>query len=139
MDKINRIVYFLIIISLTALSSCKKDDSTNSTTSVDQIVTTGTWRVSYFVESTEDKTSDFTGYTFSFNTNGELVALNSGVNTTGNWGWDDSSSKFHISIGTNKPLSDLTDDWLILEKTTSLIKLKDDNPTKNELLNFSRN
>jgi len=139
MNNINRIVYFLMIISLTALSSCKKDDSTNSTTSVDQIVTTGIWRVSYFAESNEDKTSDFTGYTFSFNSNGELVASNSGINATGTWGWDDSSNKLHISIGTSKPLSDLTDDWLILEKTASLIKLKNDNSSKNELLNFSRN
>ena len=139
MKNINRTLFFLGIISLAAISSCKKDDSTDPTSNIVQIVTTGTWRITYFVEPNEDKTNDFTGYTFSFNSNGQLIATLSGVNTTGSWAWDDSSSKFHISIGNSKPLSDLTDDWLILEKTENLIRLKNDNPTKNELLNFTRN
>jgi hypothetical protein len=138
MKNINRIVFVLVLISIVSLSSCEKDKSSTSS-SVTQIVTTGTWRVSYFIESNEDKTGDFSGYTFTFNSNGQLIATLSGANTTGSWGWDDSSSKMNISIGSSKPLSDLTDDWLVVEKTETLIKLKNDNPSKYELLNFSRN
>lgn len=138
MKLISNTLLSLVLISLVTLSSCKKDDN-GSSSSVDQIVTTGSWRVSYFVESNEDNTSDFSGYAFSFNSNGDLVATQSGVNTTGSWGWHDSSGKFNISIGSNKPLSDLTDDWLVLEKTETLIRLKNDNTTKDELLNFTRN
>ncbi len=136
MKTINRISSSLVIISLLVLSSCKKE---NTGSGIDQVVTTGTWTVTYFVESNETKTSDFSGYTFGFSSSGQMTASKSGVNTTGTWGWDDSSSKFHISIGSSKPLSDLTDDWLVLEKTDNLIKLKNDNPSKYELLNFARN
>ena len=139
MKKLNRIAYLLVITTLVAFSSCKKDDNSSPTTGVVQIVTTGTWRITYFMESTEDKTSDFSGYTFSFNSNSVLTATLSGANTNGTWGWDDSSSKFHISIGSSKPFSDLTDDWLILEKTETILRLKNDNAAKNELLTFSRN
>lgn len=125
------------MISAVILSSCKKDS--NSTSSVTQIVTTGSWRITTFIEASEDKTSDFTGYTFSFNSNGQLAATLSGANTTGIWGWDDSNSKFHISIGSSKPLLSLTDDWVVLEKTETLVRLKNDNPAKNELLSFTRN
>jgi hypothetical protein len=135
----NRITCLLILTTLFAFSSCKKDDNSSSTPGVVQIVTTGSWSITYFVESSENKTADFAGYTFSFNSNGQLTATLSGANTTGTWGWDDSSSKFHITMGSSKPLSDLTDDWLVLEKTETLIRLKNDNAAKNELLTFSRN
>ncbi|MCX6307200.1 MAG: hypothetical protein NT040_19720 [Bacteroidetes bacterium] len=134
-----RILCTLIIISLFALSACKKDANPAAPSGVVQVVTTGTWRVTYFIEASEDKTSDFTSYTFSFNSNGILTASLSGTNTTGSWGWDDNSSKLHISIGNSNPLSGLTGDWLIIEKTETLIMLKNDNAAKNELLTFTRN
>ena len=139
MKKLNRLIYPLIILMIVTFDSCKKDDNTSSTPGVVQIVTNGTWRITNFVESTENKTADFAGYTFSFNSNGQLIALLSGVNTTGSWGWDDSNTKFHISIGSIKPLSDLTGDWLILEKSETLISLKNDNSAKNEQVAFARN
>ena len=135
----NGTVYYLIILTLVALSSCKKDDNSGSTQDIVQVVTSGTWRITSFVESSENKTADFAGYTFSFESNSQLIASLSGTNTIGSWRWDDGSSKFHISIGNGTPLSDFTDDWLILEKTETLIRLKNDNAAKNEFLNFTRN
>lgn len=138
MKNLSRSIIALGVLSLMLLSSCKKDDPADTSTSVVQIVTTGSWRIASFSETDEDKTSDFSGYSFSFNSNGQLTASHSSGNTTGSWGWDDSSSKFIISIGVSKPLSELSDDWIILEKTENLVRLKNDNTLKNELLTFTR-
>jgi hypothetical protein len=129
----------LIVVGLLIVGSCKKDDNAGNNSDVPQIVSTGTWRVSLFTEPGEDKTSDFTGYTFTFTSGGPLMAASAGTTTTGTWGWDDSSNKLLLSIGTVKPLLDLTDDWIVLEKTETLLRLRNDNTTKEELLTFSRN
>lgn len=131
-EAMNIILYLLIILTLVAFSSCKKDVNSSPTQGVVQIGTSGTCRINNFVESIENKTADFASYEFCFNSNGQLIAVILGVNTTGIRGWEDSSSKFHISIGNIKPTSELTDDWLIHEKTETLIGLNNDAPTKNE-------
>ncbi len=44
-----------------------------------------------------------------------------------------------MTISGTDALDDMTDDWLIVEKTDSFIKLKDDNLTKKEEIHLQRN
>lgn len=121
--------------------SCEKSDS--SSTDTGQIVTSGTWKVTLFTDSGNNETTDFNGYTFTFNDGGTLTAVKSGVSKTGTWSVSSSSNKFNIDLGpkidTNKPLGELTDDWKILARSATEIRLTDDNATSNEFLTFTKN
>lgn len=127
------------IIALIILSaSCTRGLDNNNATNV---ATSGTWRVTLFTDSGNDETSDFSGYTFSFNSNGVVTATKSGVSKNGTW--SSGSNKFNIDLGvkddTNKPLGELTDDWKIISTSDTEIKLTDDNSSSNEFLTFTKN
>ncbi|TMM57874.1 hypothetical protein FEE95_00120 [Maribacter algarum] len=48
-------------------------------------VSTGSWVITNFIDSGKNETGDFTGYGFSFNADGSLVADNATNNATGTW------------------------------------------------------
>jgi len=126
------------LIGLIILAaSCSKSLDNNTS----DIAASGTWRVTLFTNSGTDETADFTGYTFTFSSNGTVAALKSGITQNGTWSVDNSSGKFIINLGpkdnSNKPLGELTDDWKIISSSNSEIKLKDD--SNNELLTFGKN
>jgi hypothetical protein len=121
-------------------SGCTKEDSPAS---VVDAITNGTWKVSHFSERTNNETDDFSGYVFTFQTNGKVLAAKNGVIKEGNWSESRSSQKLVIDLGVksdaNKPLGELSDDWVITSKTATKINLTDDNSSSNELLEFTKN
>lgn len=131
---------FLALLCIAFISCSRSNDETPS---AGDVVTEGNWRVTLFTDSGNNETSDFNGYSFSFNSNGSLVASSSSHNKSGTWNIDNSSNKFNINLGPkddiNKPLGELTDDWKIISITTSEIKLTDDNPASEEFLTFTKN
>ena len=112
----------LIVLVLILFSSCKKDDSSNIT----DIVVNGNWKISLFQEDGSIKTSNYSGYSFIFNSNNTISATKNSQSTNGSWssGNDDSKSKLVINFGSVSPLDELNEDWEILEKSSSIIKLK---------------
>lgn len=134
-------ITILLLISVSFFGGCKKGDNSTSSTSATNtttIITSGSWRVSFYHESNYDSTSNYNGYTFTFNSNGTMTATNSGGITNGTWSNDDSQNEFHISIGSTRPLSDLSNGWLIISKTSTEVDLKDDNTSHNEELHFTK-
>ena len=129
-----------LILILVFANSCERAGGTDATTS--QVVTSGSWKVTLFTDSGNDETSDFTSYTFSFNSSGTLSAVKNGITTNGTWSVNNSSNKFNIDLGSkvdsNKPLGELTDDWKILSNTETIIRLTDDNASSNEFLTFTK-
>ncbi|OYW19043.1 MAG: hypothetical protein B7Z54_04750 [Sphingobacteriales bacterium 12-47-4] len=121
------------------LVSCTSRLDDNSNTS--QVATSGSWRVTLFTDSGNDETTDFAGYTFTFNDNGTISAVKNGTTQSGTWLV--TSSKFNIDLGpkidANKPLGELTDDWKILSSSNTEIRLTDDNASSNEFLTFTKN
>ena len=111
-------------------TSCSKDSVSSNTS---QSATDGNWRLSLYFDNS-DETNKFSGYIFSFNSNGQVSATN-GTNTVAGT-WSQTSSKFILDFGATALFSDLNDDWLIEEKTAAAIKVKDDNPARNEKLQF---
>ena len=124
------------------LTGCNKND-TAIVGPITPIIIQGDWVVSSFTEPGENKTSDFNGYSFTFQPDGKLLAISGGVTKEGTWSENKSSGKLIINLGpkdnTNKPLGELTDDWRITAKSDTNISLTDDNATKNEVLVFSKN
>ena len=127
--KLNSIKLILAGFLFTSLlNSCSKsDDISNS-------VTSGKWKVSLFYD-TGDETSNFSGYAFTFHDGGHLEATNGA--TTINGTWSQGSNKLIINFGTTPIFDDLNDDWLVEEQTSTSIKLKDDNPTQDDKLQFT--
>lgn len=136
----------LLLVSLSLMStSCSTDDdddggSNDNSAQIAQIENTaesGTWRITNFIDSGQNETSDFAGYDFSFNSDGSLIAAN-GTNTmTGTWSvTDDSSSSssssdddidFNIffSVPDTNDFEDLNDDWDIVSISSTRIELFD--------------
>ncbi|MGK4569201.1 hypothetical protein [Flavobacterium sp. 3HN19-14] len=119
-----------------ATVSCSSDDD-NSTTSPAQVtatVTSGTWKITQFNDSGTDETAHFTGYNFTFATSGALTAANGTNSYTGVWsvesddsGDDDSSSNdvdFNIAFVSSDNFTELTEDWHILERTSTKLRLQ---------------
>ena len=136
---------FLLMLGLSLMSfTCSSDDDNsgnNNSQEIAEIENTaeaGTWRITNFNDSGQNETSDFSGYDFTFNPNGTLIASN-GTNTlSGTWSVtddsnssDDSSSDDDIDFNIFFPVSessdfeDLNDDWDITSVTSTRIELID--------------
>ena len=136
--KLNLGIFFLL--SLTLLStSCSSDDDNSpidNTAQIDDISNTaesGNWIITYFYDTDSDETSDYNGYTFTFENSGTLIATN-GTNTyTGLWSVtnsnsnDDSSNDidFNIFFASPPDFEELSDDWEIITYNASKIELTD--------------
>jgi hypothetical protein len=120
----------LLLVALIAMNACSKDDNGNP----DQATPpAGQWRISYYWDE-KDETSDFSGYTFEFLTGGTLKATMAGITVNGTW--SETSAKLVIDFGADPVLSEINDDWQKTEKTSTSIKLKDDNPAQDDQLHF---
>ena len=127
-----------LIFFLASCSNLREDVSPSTTIQEDVVAAADGWRVSWYWDKDKDETSDFSGYTFYFREGGTFEAIREGATVTGSWQVSSGSQKMIIRIGNAKPLSDLDDDWLIVESSDNLIKLKDDNDEHLEELHFSR-
>ena len=83
----------ILCVLLIGLTACKK----KQVKKVEKAVTEGTWRITRFIDSGDDETSDYTTATLTFNDDGTLV-LTHGSTYSGTWsvsndsGSDDDSS-----------------------------------------------
>ena len=132
----------IFLCSLFAFSCTNSNDTLPSpTTDTTQIITQqGGWKVTWYWDKDKDETTDFSGYVFHFRDTGTFDAVRNGSTTSGTWEIrtsSDSSQRLVIVSGSAaKPLSNLDDDWLILNITDNKIELKDDNPDHLEELTF---
>lgn len=131
----NYVVATIAILFSLLMISCGEDDSSssnvNTVSSVTNVVTLGTWKITLFNDSGTDKTSQFSGYNFTFGTGNSLLATNGTNSYTGNWSVtddnsdDDSISTLHFNVAFSTPanFAELTEDWKIIERTDTVIKL----------------
>jgi hypothetical protein len=122
----------ILLVALLPVLSCSKDDDNNTSNTTPP---TGQWRISYYWDE-KDETTDFTGYSFEFLSGGVLRATRAGSVVNGTW--NETSSKLIIDFGTDPVLSEINDDWQKTEKTSTSIKLKDDNKAQDDELHFVR-
>jgi hypothetical protein len=135
----------ILSILLSIFTSCEKstiisadDNSSNteekkgkdSSTSIDwnslnSTAIAGKWIVTLFQEDASVQTSEFTGYTFTFNAGNKVTATKGNITTEGNWGYgnDDSKNKLIMSFTGLKPLSELSEDWVIVEQNAKKLRL----------------
>lgn len=123
---------FLFVIILTISLSCSNDSDndlplTIAPSTVEDIMTKGTWRITLYMDDNKNETSDYTGYSFTFNANKSVTALKNAQTTTGNWSsFNDSGKvKFLINFGDIFPLDEISDDWDVKLLTSQKIELED--------------
>lgn len=124
------------------LSSCSNDDespidNTQQIAQIEATVESGTWHITNFNDSGQDETSDFTGYNFTFASDGTLTASNGTTTLDGTWSVssdsssssssDDDDIEFNIffPVPDTNDFEDLNDDWDIVSTSTSRIELID--------------
>lgn len=118
---------FLLLLISTLFTACNKDDNSPNVSTEDALTSGGSWKVTYYFDKDKEETNNFSGYTFIFEAGGAFKASKNGVTTTGTWQVNTSSNKLIINTGVGtKPLEDLSDDWILTEKSTKIIKLRDD-------------
>ena len=134
-------IIVLCCVSLLSFACSSDDDNAtpNNSAEIAQIqdqIMDGTWRVTNFIDSGQDETSDFSGYNFTFSSNDNLSATNGSTTETGNWSVTNSSSSsssnsddIDFNINFNVPdtndFDDLNDDWDIVSHTDTKIVLID--------------
>jgi len=133
----NRIVLGIFLTMLMVVTSCSSDDNNGiiiDTANIQQIsntVKSGTWRITSFIDSGKNETSNFTGYSFSFNDNSILTASNSSNTVNGTWSITDDSSNssndvdFNIVFTSPNNFEELSEDWDIVSINNTKIDLID--------------
>jgi hypothetical protein len=131
-------------------SSLAPADTTTSPLPVADIITVGRWKITSFVQGNDNLTSQFATYAFTFNSDGSMIADESGNQTIGTWRYQDaifyygipvygsSPYGFTMTIGTQLPLIELDKNFFISKKTLTTIYIDSINPNENAHITLSR-
>ena len=129
-----------LCLSLMSLS-CTNNDGLNindNNVEINQIKNTvqaDNWIITSFFDSGIDETNHFTGYNFTFNSNGTLIATNGNETINGTWSVMDSNNSnddsysiedidFNIFFPSPANFNDdLTEDWKIVNHSATKIDL----------------
>jgi hypothetical protein len=124
MKQFSTLILTLLIFGLFA---CKKSSDALTPENVGGNLQAGTWHISNFTDNGQDETNHFTGFSFTFGSNGSIAASNSTVNATGSWGaqFDDGVSKLVLFFASPFDFQDLSDDWEVIESSNSRVRLQD--------------
>lgn len=137
----------LMSAGLFTMTSCTKDDDEISAV-VENNITRGTWRITNFDDSGDDKTSTFSGYNFTFTRAGVVTASNGILTQAGTWSITDGDEDnnvlddldFNISFPQATIFGDLSDDWDIFAQSSDNLELLEAGGlTDNDFLTFKQN
>ena len=115
-------------------AACTSIDNYTTGKSASPIVTKGIWKIDLFNVSQNDKTSELSGYTFTFNSSGTLKANKNGVDVIGNWFEDDIANRITIDLGTTDPaLSKINGHWDVRNISNAALEFRDNNAADEKL------
>ena len=97
----------------------------------------GNWVVSSLIQRTEDKSSDFSGFTFTFaaggGESGTVTAVHNGPTVSGTWVHSPASASYYcgtstaetmsLNLGSSTPLDRLTGTWNVESSTGANLTL----------------
>lgn len=137
---------FSLLMLAVFLPACDNSDdpvSNISPTDVSNTLGAGTWRITYYWDTDHEETANFSGYNFTFGTGNVVTATKTGSTVTGTWttGMDDSKVKLFLVFATPASFAEISDDWHVIERTATRIKLQDVSGGNGgtDLLTFEKN
>ena len=137
----------LLLITSAAFFSCKKGDPipphmrtvTEAPATNNPTLTRGEWRIAMFSKNGTDRTVDFRGYVFMFNSDGILKVTKNNNSSEGAWLASPGATGFMIHFA-SVPFNELNNDWQIKGETYNDLKLVHENVDGGtDILTFSRN
>jgi hypothetical protein len=157
--------YFVLAVApflFSLFTACSADQAQpKSSNSIVDIITQGTWKVTFYTDHGGNETMHFVEYVFTFNSDNTLIASNGTTQVIGSWNVTDHNNSslytdlttptddtpddpvdFNISFPiANLIFNDIEDDWDIITKSENEIVLKDgnlDDPTKIDYITFEK-
>jgi hypothetical protein len=114
---------------LVVLQSCTKQDATVTPSNSNQV--SGVWKITSLIDNkSRDRTSNYSSYTFDFLTSGAFQ-VKQGTTVFKSGTWSNTSSYWTAAIVINitgvlaeDDLGELNEDWRIIEKTDTKIKVQ---------------
>jgi len=129
--KLLKLIFTLFLF--ISLSACSDDDASNQQTQqeIENLIQSNTIIITSFIDSGNDETSHFSCYSFTFNTDGTLIADNGTNNYSGTWSITDSNSNddssddldFNINFTLSNEFEELNEDWGIVSYNSNSIIL----------------
>src|SRR4029453_16521947 len=119
------VIMAVAVLSLTSIIRCSTDNQTMNTNDIP-----GLWVIHFFTDDGQNKTSNYNGYNFMFNSNGSLVATKQSVATPGTWSKFTDSGREKLDIqwtggATPVELLEIEEDWIIKSNSNNLMVLAD--------------
>ena len=124
------------ILMVAATQSCTKsvDPATNNGSSpITAILVVNTWKVNSFQDGTQDRTANFTGITFTFDTTGVFSAGKDNDIVSGSWAFSKlfhgvqvNSGSIKLDLGDKSPYGRLREEWKIISFTPTNVVLTDE-------------
>ena len=147
-----RYKFTLSVLAGLIFFACDDDDNGPSSAASDpQPIAaekvTGNWQVTLFRDDNEDETDDFAGLTFEFQDDGDLIISDGNRSTTAKWAITNNNRRIQIDLDDDDfgvfddrdELDDLDDDWIVVEKSTNLLYLReDDDDAERDEVRFER-
>ena len=122
--------FLLAGLLLVGFQSCSddNDDDNGVPSAVATNLKSGTWRITTYVDNSNDETADFNGFNFTFNNGGTVSAVNNVLTVTGTWstGTDDSQSKLDLDFAGSSLSNflEISEDWEILSQSSTQVSLR---------------
>lgn len=126
-----------------AIAECDDDTGggANNETALRQLLSSGTWNISYCYYDNENETSYYAGYNFTFNSNESVVAQKGASSTTGQWDVhnDDGYLRLDIHSFEGSVMDDIETNWRVIDNNQTTILLKKENSDSTDRLTFTKN
>jgi len=116
-----RLALFLALLLVAPFGGCPRNNDDLKDT-----ITTGTWRVSYFVENGDEDTSLFHGYVFTFKPDGAVSVIRPSLPLApGTWNEYNNDNRLTLDFGQSGLLERLNEDWVVARVDDNAILLNE--------------
>ncbi|HBC03679.1 MAG TPA: hypothetical protein PKH16_04650 [Aequorivita sp.] len=82
------------------------------------------WKVASYIDSGDDETSDYNGYTVDFKVNDQVTATNGSNTNNGSWSVNGSGTELNLNFN-GSPFDEFNDGWDIISVMPTRIELRD--------------
>jgi len=122
-------VLAIALAMMLFVSACSKDNNSSDVPASVAPILPGNWMIHYYFNITE-QSNKYLAYTFTFNSNGTLVATKTGGSFNGTWKEEVDSGKRKLTLDfdasvTESALLELEEDWIVVSSSSTLINLED--------------
>ena len=134
--KLRMMFMAIALLCMGLIISCSKDDETKveekitaaDMSEIKATVESGDWRITNYSDADNDESTNYVGYSFTFNSDGILGATNGNTSVSGAWSMttsDVDELDFNIFFTSPAIFEELADDWEIVKYSSTKIELKD--------------